>query len=151
MSTDALHELHDVSVLFPNLEAARDAWSKVFKTEEQTTELNAPGLNGLAMRVENSMSREDLDLRLVEPDETQPFDTGTAYIGMRIGLAMQFEVRSHHPTYPDTWAKGGRMRQASLLMTDLLALGGHAVVLHKAGAVVKSNALFRFELGDHVT
>ena len=148
MSIDALHELHDVSVLFPSVEAARDAWSKVFKTPGQTTELNAPGLNGLAMRVETSISREALDLRLVEADESQPFDTGQAYIGMRIGLAMQFDVRSHQPTYPDTWAKGGRMRQASLLITDLLALGGHAVVLHKAGAVVKSTSLFRFELGD---
>ena len=148
MSIDALHELHDVSVLFPTVEAARDAWTKVFKAEGQTTVLEAPGLNGLAMRVETSMSREALDLRLVEPDATKPFDTGRAYIGMRLGLALQLEVRQIHATYPDTWAKGGRMRQASLLMTDLLALGGHAVVLHKAAAVVKSQALFRFELGD---
>jgi len=148
MSIDALHELHDVSVLFPTVEAAQVAWMTVFKTEGQTTVLAAPGLNGLVMRVEVSMSRESLDLRLVEPDETKPFDTGKAYIGMRLGLAMQFELRSYHPTYPDTWAPGERMRQASLLITDLLALGGHAVVLHKAAAVVKSSGLFRFELGD---
>ena len=144
----ALHELHDVSVLFSTPEAAREAWSKVFKTEAATCVLAAPGLNGLAMHVETPMPREALDLRLVDREQSEPFDLGQAYIGMRLGLAQQFDVRRMHATYPDTWAKGGRMRQASLLMTDLLALGGHAVVLHKAAAVVKSAATFRFELGD---
>ena len=66
----ALHELHDVSVLFPTPEAAREAWLKVFKTEAATCVLAAPGLNGLAMHVETPMPREALDLRLVDREQS---------------------------------------------------------------------------------
>jgi len=140
----ALHELHDVSVLFGTVGEARAAWLRVFRTEAPSCSLQVPGLSGLAMRVEQPMPAGELDLRLAG----EAFALGEAYIGLKLGLVSQYELRRTVRTFPDTWAEGGRMRQASLLLTDLLALGGHAVVLHAAGAVVKPAPRMRYELGD---
>jgi hypothetical protein len=142
---NALHELFDVSVLFDSSERAQSAWAQVFKTTEPSTVLSFPNLNGLASLNAKPLPSKIVDLRLVGED----FDLGRAFIGLNLGLLPQLHLREMNPSaYPDPWAEGGRMRLASLLVGDLLALGGHAVVLHKAAAVVKSARLFQVELGD---
>lgn len=143
----ALHELHDVSVLFPTLEETRAAWKAVFGSDQPSAVLSRANLNGLAMLVDHAMNPEAVDLRMVER-EAGSFSMGEGYIGLRLGIAAQFDLRQMTQSYPDPWAPGGRMREASLLVSALLARGGHAVVLHKAAAAVKSAATFQYELGE---
>jgi hypothetical protein len=67
----------------------------------------------------------------------------------------QFETRqmltnpaTGRSAYPDPWTENALQRIASKLVETLLGLGGKAVVLHKAAAVVKSADQYRAELGD---
>lgn len=143
----ALHQLHDVSVLFPSVALARAAWKAVFKSDTASVVLSSSQLNGMALCVEKGMDFEALDLRHVERAEGG-FHTGAAYIGINLGLMDQLSIRRMTGTLPDPWAPGGRMREASLLVKALLALEAHAVVLHKAAATVKSAAMFQHELGE---
>lgn len=147
----AIHEVFDVSVLFDTPASARRAWTAIFKTDQASCRLTFPGLNGFALLGEQPMPASTLDCRLLGDG----FSLGEAYVGLTLGVLSQLELRqmgtdplTGHSDYPDPWAEDGRLRIASLLLCDLLALGGHAVVLHKAAAVVKPAALFRYELGD---
>jgi hypothetical protein len=144
-SPAAVDQLFDVSVLFDSIDRARAAWTTVFKTQEPNRTLAFPNLNGFATLVESAMPAGDLDRRLVGDG----FPLGAAYVGMTLGMLAQLEVRRMRAhDYPDPWAKDGRLRLASLLVTDLLALGGHAVVLHKAAALVKTREHLLHQLGD---
>jgi hypothetical protein len=147
----ALHQLFDVSVLFPTAAAARAAWERLFGTTEPSVTVQRPNLSALGTLSEQPMPAEDLDLRRAGPG----FDVGQGYVGLKLGLADQFSLRqattdpiAGRSDLPDPWAPEGRMRVASSWVAGLLSLGGHAVVLHKAAATVKPRDLFLYELGD---
>lgn len=147
----SLAELYDVSVLFPSVDTARAAWAQRFGTDQPGATLSLHELTGLAGLSATPMPKDTLDTRLVG----EGFDPGAAFIGMKLGLVDQVAVRSMvtdpatgRSDYPDPWGPGGRMRMASGLVSDLLALGGHAVVLHQAAQCVKSSERFLYELGD---
>ncbi len=146
-----MHDLFDVSVLFDSADQARQTWRSVFQTDELAQNISAGNLIGLASLGDKQMSREGLDLRLVGED----FPLGAAYIGMKLGVTDAFSLR-HMRTDPETgvnhhadqWGPDGRMFQATSLVRALLSRGGHAVVLHKAAAVVKPAGMFDYQAGN---
>lgn len=144
MTEDPIHIVFDVSVLFESVARAQEAWARVFKTQAASAVVSCGQLNGTASLIDRPMPGEQLDLRLLGEGDA----LGEAYVGMSLGLLDQVAVRAMTSAYPDPWASDGRLRIASLLVGDLLALGGHAVVLHKAAALVKPAATFAYELGD---
>lgn len=147
---DAIHRVFDVSVLFAARDQARNAFTTIFKTPEATYNLSFPNLHGFAQLIDRPMPSADLDLRRVGED----FAVGEAYVALTLGILDQvaFRLSVTNPQtnvgYPDPWEEGGRLRIGSLFVGDLLALGGHGVVLHKAAATVKTPAQFSYEVGD---
>ncbi|MBS2026543.1 MAG: hypothetical protein JST54_01455 [Deltaproteobacteria bacterium] len=136
--------LFDVSILFDTPAAAVAAWTPTFATQDPSATLQQPGLVTLASRVDQPISKELLDLRLVGND----FPLGQAYIGLKLGLADQFALRATLPQLPDPWLLDGRMRSASMLVGTLLSRGALAVVLHGSAGCVKPARQFLARLGD---
>ena len=134
----------DVSILFDTPAAALAAWTPTFATQDPSATLTLPSLAVLAARIDQPISPELLDLRLVGSD----FPLGTAHIGLKLGLAEQFALRQAMPQVPDPWLLDGRMRQASMLVGTLLSRGARAVVLHGSAGSVKSASHFLARLGD---
>lgn len=151
MESSPLHELYDVSILFDSVDAARTAWTQVAQTKATECTISEGALHALGWFHGEQMPHDTLDTRLVEPS----FTTGSAYISLKLGVMNQFEIRhmltnpsTGRSPYPDPWTEDALQRIASKLVDALLGLGGKAVVLHKAAAVVKPADQFRAELGD---
>ena len=136
--------LFDVSILFDTPADALAAWTPTFSTQDPSATLTLPGLAVLAARIDQPISPELLDLRLVGSD----FPLGQSHIGLKLGLADQFALRATLPQFPDPWLLDGRMRSASMLVGTLLSRGGRAVVLHGSAGCVKPARHFLARLGD---
>ncbi len=87
----------------------------------------------------------ELDTRLLPPE----FNPGAASIDVTLGGQSQFELRqalSNPDTggsaFPHPWGATGVMTGLTSFVTQLLARGGLAVVLHRAGGVIKPAAMF---------
>lgn len=85
MKSSALHELHDVSILFDSVELAESVWRQVAQTDATSTVFGA----SLGSLHPAPMPRDILDTRLVEPS----FTMGAAYISLKLGVMDQFEIR----------------------------------------------------------
>jgi hypothetical protein len=140
----AIDQLFDVSVTFPGRDAAVEAYTRVFGAPPGQAPVAFGQLTVLSSAVDTPMPLDLVDLRLCP----EGFDLGTAFVGLKLGVMDAFSLRRMAGPVDQFAPDGGRMREASRLVTGLLQHGGTAVVLHKAAGTVKPAARFLGELRD---